>query len=429
MVAPVGDMDGDLHDFVITSNNTALVTIYDSVPADLTSVGGPELGWIYDGVFQELDIATGELLFEWRSLDYFPPDSSFYPIRDRGYERALGYDYIHMNSVDKNDQGHYLVSARHTHNVFCVDGTTGEVLWTLGGKTNEFKDLSNGEATRFTWQHDARWRGPSTITIFDNSANGEEESTGDSRGILLELDISAREVTLATSYEHPQRFMSMSQGNMQLLESGNVLVGWGHSAAFTEYTPGGDIVCDVHFGASAYFTFGRIVSYRVSKGNWVGTPTTMPDAAIADDSLYVSWNGATEVSSWRLEAWDGLSLSNVTFNTVMEVDRTGFETKIPLTSEVTPYFRVLALNTAGEVLGETELLSRNLDPGTFLGIRSWGMVIIVLFAVSCLFSGLYCGVTRYLHKRRTGLNGPYQLVAHKDDDDDDLRVVSPRLPL
>lgn len=434
MVSPVGDMDGDLHDFVITPNDTALITIYDPIPADLTSVGGPELGWLYDGVFQEIDIATGELLFEWRTSNFFPPNSSFYPIRDRGYERTLGFDYVHINSVDKNDQGHYLVSARHLHAVFCVDGATGEILWILGGKHNEFTDVSDGEATRFTWQHDARWRGPNTLTIFDNSANGEEESTGDSRGILLELDVAAQTARLVTSYDHPQRFMSLSQGNLQVLDSGNVLVGWGHSAAFTEYTPKGDIVCDVHFGASAYFTFGRIVSYRVSKGNWIGTPNTIPDAAIADDSVYVSWNGATEVSSWRLEAWDGASLDNVTFIPVNDVKRTGFETKIPFPPKVTSYFRVCALNSDGDVLGITDVLSRNLSDGAFLGIHSWGMTIIVLFAVSCLFSGLYCGISRFVRKRLSGSNGSYSLVAHKDDDDEIQIQIRPerfetRLPV
>lgn len=418
MVSPVGDMDGDLHDFVITRNDTALITIYDSIPADLTSVGGPELGWLYDGVFQEIDISTGELLFEWRSSDFFPPNSSFYPLKDRGYERALGYDYVHINSVDKNDQGHYLVSCRHLHAVFCVDGDTGDILWILGGKHNEFADVSDGEATRFTWQHDARWRGPNTLTIFDNSSNGEDESTADSRGALIELDVSAQTARLVTNYDHPQGFMAVSQGNLQVLDSGNVLVGWGHSAAFTEYTPAGDIVCDVHFGASAYFTFGRIVSYRVTKGNWIGTPNTMPDAAIADDSVYVSWNGATEVASWLLEAWDGASLKNVTFIPVDEVNRTGFETKIPLPPKVTSYFRVCALNSDGDVLGITDALSRNLSDGTFLGIHSWGTVIIVLFAVSCLFSGLYCSISRYVRKRRPGSNGSYSLVTHKDDDDD-----------
>lgn len=423
-------MDGDLHDFVITANDTALVTIYDPIPADLTSVGGPELGWLYDGVFQEIDIATGKLLFEWRSSHFFPANSSYYPLRDRGYERTLGYDYFHINSIDKDDQGHYLVSGRHTHSVSCIDGTTGEVLWTLGGEYNEFSDQSDGATTKFTWQHDARWRGPNTFTLFDNAANGEEKPDGDSRGVLIELDIQARKAKAVTNYEHPQGFMAVSQGNVQVLDSGNVLVDWGHSAAYTEYTPKGDIVCDVHFGASAYFTFGRIVSYRVFKGDWVGTPTTMPDAAIADDSVYVSWNGATEVSSWRLEAWDESSLENVTFSAVDTFKRAGFETKILFPPEVTSYFRVCALDSDGEVLGTTEVLSRNLESnGSFLASRPWGMIFMVVFALGCLFSGSYSVISRCARRRRARLNGVYRLVAHKDDDDDDSQTENGRLPI
>lgn len=412
-------MDGDLHDFVITANDTALVTIYDPIPADLTSVGGPELGWLYDGVFQEIDIATGELLFEWRASHFYPPDSSFEPIRDRGYERTLGYDYYHLNSVDKDDQGRYLVSGRHTHTVTCVDGSTGGVLWTLGGKMNEFSDTSDGVATGFTWQHDARWQDPRTLTLFDNGANGAEVSSADSRGLLIELDIPARQATVVTSYEHPQGFMSTSQGNLQVLDSGNVLVSWGHSAAFTEYSRAGDLICDVHFGASAYFTFGRIVSYRVFKGDWVGAPNTLPDAAMADDSVFVSWNGATEVAAWRLEAWDGVSLSNTTFVAVDQVDRIGFETKIPFPPEVTSYFRVCALNASGDVLGVTDTLSRVSGSlsGRFIAVVGSLGVIIAMLVLGCLSCGLYCAVVRFVRRRTSASGGSYQPVVPKDDDE------------
>lgn len=416
IVSPVG-LEGDLHDFVITPNDTALVTIYDPIPADLTAVGGPELGWLYDGVFQEIDIATGELLFEWRASHFYPPESSYFPVRDRGYERTLGFDYFHLNSIDKDDQGHYLVSGRHTHTVTCVDGNTGQVLWTLGGKHNEFSDASDESATGFTWQHDARWQSANSLTLLNNNANGEGDSSRDSSGLLIELNIPARQAKVKTKYVHPQGFMAISQGNIQVLDTGNVFVGWGHSAAFTEYTPEGDVVCDVHFGASAYFTFGRIVSFRSFKGDWVGTPNTLPDAAVADNSVFVSWNGATEVATWRLEAWDGASLDNVTFVAVDQVERTGFETQIPFPPEVTSYFRVCAMNIEGEVLGITEILSRgpSSSGGSYVSVRAWGVIIIAVFALSCLLCGCYCAVSRLLRRRRFS-SGSYQLVGHKDED-------------
>ncbi|KAJ5129044.1 hypothetical protein N7526_007210 [Penicillium atrosanguineum] len=406
-----------------------LVTIYDPIPADLTAVGGPELGWLYDGVFQEIDIATGELLFEWRSSDFYPPESSYYPLNDRGHERTLGYDYYHMNSIDKDDQGRYLVSGRHTHTVTCVDGTTGQILWTLGGKHNDFHDESDGAATDFNWQHDARWQSPNSITLLNNNANGEDGSSRDTVGLFIELDIPARQAKVRTTYVHPQGLMATSQGNLQVLDTGNVLVGWGHSAAFTEYTAEGEIVCDVHFGASAYFTFGRIVSYRSFKGDWVGRPNTLPDAAIADDSIFVSWNGATEIVTWCLEAWDGESLDNVTFTTVDQVERTGFETRIPIPPSITSYFRVSAMNIEGEVLGTTETLSLGSPSSrsSYVSIRSWGVIIIAIFALGCLLFGCFCAVSRVWRRRRPRSGGSYQLVGHKEHDDNESE--NGRLPI
>lgn len=145
VVSPIGGFDGDLHDFHITVDNTALITIYHIISADLTSIGGPELGWLYDGVFQEIDIATGELIFEWRSSSYYPPNSSYESIKSRGFDINSAFDYFHINSVDKDGQGRYLVSARHTHTITCISGSTGEVLWTLGGeKKRIFRYLKRG---------------------------------------------------------------------------------------------------------------------------------------------------------------------------------------------------------------------------------------------------------------------------------------------
>lgn len=421
-------MDGDLHDFHITANDTALITISDPIPADLTSVGGPELGWLYEGVFQEIDIATGELLFEWRSSQFFSPISSYEPLDGRGYERTMGYDYFHMNSVDKDDQGRYLVSGRHTHSITCIDGSTGEVLWTLGGKDNEFSDESNGAATGFEWQHDARWHGPNQITLFNNAANGDYDLQKISHGALVELDFPARRATLLTSYNHPQELMATSQGNLQVLDTGNVLVGWGHSAAYTEFSQEGEVLCDVHFGASAYFSFGRIVSYRVTKGSWVGTPDTLPDAVVAGDSVFVSWNGATEVKSWRLEAWDGAGLKNMVFTMVDQVDRTGFETEISLPPEITSFFRIHAINLEGNIIGTTEILERGTSSsrGTLLTVH-WGVVVITIFASVCLVCGLYCAVNRQLRRRKSNGNGPYRLVTYKEEDENDVEID--RLPI
>lgn len=431
IVSPSGIIEGDLHDFQITSNNTALITAYEPIPYDLTSVGGPEFGWLYDGIIQEINLETGELLFQWRSSSFYPPESSYEPMGGKGHERTLGYDYFHMNSVDKDDRGRYLISARHTHTVTCVDGTTGEVLWSLGGKDNEFFDESDGAATQFAWQHDARWQSPNTLTLFNNGANAASDSSSISHGVLLKLDIPARKAKVLTSYDHPQELMVVSQGNLQVLDNGNVLVGWGHSAAFTEFSPNGTMLCDVHFGASAYFTFGRIVSYRSFKNNWIGLPDTIPDAAVTRESVFVSWNGATEVATWRFQAWDGADLNNMTFGTIKDVERTGFETEISFTPDLKSYFRVVALNSEGAVLGITEVLQRGTAPmeDTFTLDHSWRVAIVLLFVLCCLTFGLYFAISRVLRYQRSQRDMSYRPLSHKDENEDDPENGLGQLPI
>lgn len=54
----------DFHDAVITEDDTMLVMAYVATQTDLSEVGGEEDGWVHDGVVQEVDIETGEVLFE-----------------------------------------------------------------------------------------------------------------------------------------------------------------------------------------------------------------------------------------------------------------------------------------------------------------------------------------------------------------------------
>jgi hypothetical protein len=392
------------------------VTIYDIAAADLSPVGGPSLGWIYDGVFQEIDIATGELIFEWRASHHYPVNTTFKVPISTGQYRDSAFDYFHINSVDKDHQGNYIVSARHTHTVSCVDSSTGAVLWTLGGKLNDFTDLSDGEATSFSWQHDARWHGNSTLTLFDNAAGSNENPSAVSRGMIVDLDVPARQATLQGSYYHPQDMEAVSQGNLQLLPNGNVFVGWGHSAAFSEFRPDGTLLCNVHFGASAFFTFGRVVSYRATKGSWVGKPDTVPDAEVDGDYVYASWNGATEVAAWRVEVWTGEDLTEMAFEPRERFEKQGFETQIPIPDGIgSTYFRLAALDSQGEELGVTDPIQKEptLSPasdGYHPALTAFGLIFS-----GCLLAGIYCGIRRMLPRKKSA--SEYRLVRMRDDDE------------
>lgn len=240
------------------------------------------------------------------------------------------WDWFHLNSVAKDDRGNYLISARYLPSLVYISGTTGEILWTLGGKSSNFTDLSEGRATDIFGQHSATWQDNyQSILLYDNHGNNWNH-TIPSRAVKLSVDQSRYETKLIAEAYHPQGYITQSQGSVQQLPNGNIFVGYGFAGAMTEFTPDGkDVVCDwqyapLHFGAEGGFSPGLIQSYRVFKMPWKGYPLQPPDVDVDEDgtfvhghesedenggedagpAFYVSWNGATEQRTWVLEGTD-----------------------------------------------------------------------------------------------------------------------------
>ncbi|KAL1855991.1 hypothetical protein Plec18170_003858 [Paecilomyces lecythidis] len=350
-----GDLDGDLHEFKLTDNGTALVTVYEIIPADLSPLGKSRDGWIYDGLFMEIDIETGDVVFEWRASSFYSVEETYAPIGDKGTSKDHAFDYFHINSVDKDTEGNYYISSRYMHSVTCIS-PSGDVRWVLGGKRSSFKDLSGGAASNFSWQHHVNWYPNNTLTIFDNGAQDRSIITAEySRGMIVSLDVDDMTVTLVHEYRSPQGFVSGSQGSVQIMpESGHVFVGWGHTSAYTEFTSDGQILCDVHFGPSMFFNFGWVKSYRTFKSPWVGMPNYPPDVEIDADMeiAYVSWNGATEVAGWITQIAPSPHAAEEEYDSIGYTTKEGFETSIELPEDLEGYYiRLAAVDIDGEILG------------------------------------------------------------------------------
>src|SRR5215207_9904319 len=290
--------DGDHHEFLISPQDTALITIYNAVPQDLTSVGGSKDSLAIQGIVQELDIQSAEVLFEWRSIDhvaleetYVTPSVDHYP----------GIDYFHLNSIDVDHDNNLLVSARETSAVYKIDRKSGEVIGRLGGKKSDFE---MGEGARFAFQHDARRLPDGTISIFDNGSlifeNGTPKAVEESRAIVLELDERKMKASLAREYTHPDGQYADAAGNVQVLVNGDVFVGWGRALAISEFSRDGELLFD------ARLPLGNR-TYRAFRYAWGAHPSARPAVAakrISEDGVevYASWNGDTEVESWAVLA-------------------------------------------------------------------------------------------------------------------------------
>lgn len=404
-----GGLSCDMHEFQITPNGTALLAIYSPLQADLSSIDSSASGWLLDCRFQEIDIETGDLLFEWIASEHVDVDETYRSLEHCssdpglvfdgcGYYKSSAFDFYHINSLQKDAQGNYLVSARNTHTITYVDGQTGDIIWILGGKKNSFKDLSDGAATNFAWQHHARWLDENTLSLFDNAHHDwHDTSDAASRGMIVDLDVDAHTAALRAEYTHPTPLQSQSQGNAQVLDSGNVFVGWGRCAAFSEFAADGALLCDAHFGASAFYSFGPVSSYRVFREAWTGAPSEPPSVVVESGSVFVSWNGATEVKTWRVEGASTDEAEKGEWNAVLQVRKKGFETEIRLPLDVDyAALRIVGLDADGAELGASEEVEWSGDGVNWLESP---LVLVIVSGVAVL-SGIVVSIVGYFIWRR-----------------------------
>ncbi|HZU61370.1 MAG TPA: arylsulfotransferase family protein, partial [Solirubrobacteraceae bacterium] len=322
----------DPHDFLITPQGTAWLMATRTVQADLSGLGGRTNGTIHDYVIQEVEIRTGRLVWQWDGYGHIPLRASYMPV-----PRVGPWDAFHLNSFQLLPDGNLLVCARNTWSVYKVSTRTGRIMWTLGGRENQFK---MGPGTRFEWQHDARLVG-NRLTLFDDASAPQEESQSSAKELLLQA--GHRAVSLIHRYTHRPPLLSPAQGSMQLLPNGNVFVGWGTEPDFSEYTPAGQQILT---GSLALGTS----TYRAYRFPWTARPLTRPDVAVARaphgrTTVWVSWNGATSVSSWRVLG--GANPSHLR-SLSTQPDRS-FETRITVNTRP-GYVKVQALDAHGHLL-------------------------------------------------------------------------------
>jgi len=323
---------------VITPRNTALLLAYNQIVAPAAVIHEAKDRVVLDAIVQEIDIATGAVVFEWHALGNVALRESYFPAPE---DRTVPYDFVHPNSVAVGTDGNLLVSARHTSTVYEIDRTTGALDWRLGGKLSSFTIPSGA---RFSWQHDARAYSDGTLSVFDNASMSPDETTRDSsRGLLLHIDQPALNVTLVRSDDNPRGALSTSQGDLQMLANGDWFAGWGSIGEYTEFDADGRVVLDAALKAST-------ASYRAYRFGWTATPVEPPVAVGRRDGNSVvvaaSWNGATNVARWQvLVGSDRDSL-----HPVGVFPRTDFETRMRVLAPAASMVAVRALGPRGALL-------------------------------------------------------------------------------
>jgi hypothetical protein len=256
-------LSADGHEFLITPWNTALILSYTTTTANLTSIGGPADQTVINGVVQEIDIATGRVLFQWNSEDHVPFGQSEQPLPASA---STPWDWFHINAVKLDTDGNLLIDARDTWTTYKVNRFNGSIIWQLGGKDSSFAlraapgQVLDSAGEIFAWQHDPQALGNGVYTFFDNESSGTPLLPY-SRAITVKLNPWEHVATLVASEDQPEGLSAPSQGNAQTTPEGNLVVGWGSLPYFSEFSQSGKLLFNAQFPAG-------VNTYRAYQFPW-----------------------------------------------------------------------------------------------------------------------------------------------------------------
>ncbi len=265
--------DADSHDFRMLANGHILLHAYDIQYVDMSTLvanGNPN-AIVVGSILQELDL-NRQVVFQWRSWDYIPIADTYMPVT------ASAFDYIHVNAYDMDGDGNILACFRNTCDIVKINRMTGDILWRMGGKKNDFTFIGENAAnapTYFTYQHCLERLPNGNFLLFDNGNLHPEKV---SRAVEYAVDQVSKTATMVWEYRHTPDIFAPTRGSVQRLPNGNTLIGWGSSLltgvgpqCLTEVRPDKSIAIEMRFLDPA-------VSYRAFK--YVFSSLLLPAAVV-----------------------------------------------------------------------------------------------------------------------------------------------------
>lgn len=233
----------DNHELILTDLDAPTPTshFFTILPqeVDLTDQGGPASATVVG--HQIIRMKNGAVDFRWDAIDHLPVDGATALIPDFLERCADACDYDHPNSLQITPDGNYLASWAVLSELTKIDSTTGDVLWRLGGKYNQFEFVDD-PLQGFGGQHYARILDNGHLLLYDNGHNHEEEG---SRAVEYVLDETAKTATLVWEHRATPPLYTLIVGSAVRLENGNTFVGFTGNVDFTSDIDGPEKMVEV----------------------------------------------------------------------------------------------------------------------------------------------------------------------------------------
>jgi hypothetical protein len=273
----------DLHELRLLPNRHALLMSYDPQPVDMSKIveGGYKNAIVIGLIIQEID-SEKNVVFRWRSWDHFQ-------ITDATHEDLTDtmVDYSHGNAIELDNDGNLMISSRHMDEITKINRTTGDIMWRLGGKNNQFTFVNDPD--KFSYQHAIRRISNGNITLFDN---GNYHNPPHSRAVEYHLDETNKVATLVWQYRNSPDVFGPAMGFVQRLGNGNTLISWGFApTTITEVKYNGTKVLEIKLPQGVY-------TYRAFKYNFKDNGTSgqiVPQSFVLQQNYPNPFNPGTTI--------------------------------------------------------------------------------------------------------------------------------------
>ena len=194
------------HDVRMDKYGHIVTLIRNSKIVDMRPYGGSGMDTLGGDGILVMD-TTGKELWTWSVWDVW--DISKDP-----YIKRFAYDRFHINCINFDTDGNYLVSVAIEDQIWKINAKTGKIMWKLG-KDGDFK---MDTTCYFSFQHSVHINPQGDLMVFDNSLWKKV-----SGGVSFKLDTVNKVATTVIKATLPPNKYTSRMGSAYLLPNGNLL--------------------------------------------------------------------------------------------------------------------------------------------------------------------------------------------------------------
>ncbi len=163
----------------------------------------------------------------------------------------------HVNAIEYSPEDQTLVFSDDYHNNYTKITRDGEVIWVLGGPTNQF----TGDGAEWTRQHGVDVLAPDRLLYFNNGELGGRASS-----LAIELQLDLENMTATRVWTYDGGITNTQLGDVQRLDNGNTVVAYSTQGVIHEVDADGNLLQEITW------PLGGAFGYIVKRDSLYGPP-------------------------------------------------------------------------------------------------------------------------------------------------------------